>query len=279
MPTHGIASVLSPLALTLLPAGSSGPGQAVHPARPRHESGRRRIPPQASIAASNGAGGAWYIFPTATSRSGGDGRSSRRTARWWRPTTRRAARGPALAWSWPVHADGSGVTRVFAPLPDDILAEEQHQYYLYSLLRLVPLKEKGVKLHAVFPDSAGHAGIRVERAGRLPVMMYFDSAGTGGADGDPSSRCLGRWRVTLQVLSFGGSTHVEWRALVQANGDPARGQAVLRPGRGFAGNEAIDRGPAARGPALTTPTPESRRATWPPRYRATPAAGRRPHRW
>ena len=93
----------------------------------------------------------------------------------------------------------------FTPLPEDILAEEQHQYYLYSLLRLVPLEEKGVKLHAVFPDSSGHAGLRVERAGRLPVTMYFDSAGQvvrmvtqfalpGPVAGD------------LQVLSFYGST-------------------------------------------------------------------------
>lgn len=66
---------------------------------------------------------------------------------------------------------------VFSPLPEDILAEEQHQYYLYSLLRLVPLKAKGVKLHPVFPDAAGNAGFRVERQGRLPVTMYFDSAG------------------------------------------------------------------------------------------------------
>lgn len=65
----------------------------------------------------------------------------------------------------------------WTPLPDDLLAEEQHQFYLYSLLRLVTLKEKGVKLHAVFPDSAGHPGFRVDRAGRLPVAMYFDSAG------------------------------------------------------------------------------------------------------
>lgn len=65
----------------------------------------------------------------------------------------------------------------FTTLPDDLLAEEQHQYYLYSLLRLVTLKEKGVKLQGVFPDSAGHAGFTVERKGRLPVTMYFDSAG------------------------------------------------------------------------------------------------------
>ncbi len=66
---------------------------------------------------------------------------------------------------------------LFTPLPDDLLVEEQHQYYLYSLLRLVPLKERGVKLQKVFPDSMGNAGFTVERAGRLPVTMYFDSAG------------------------------------------------------------------------------------------------------
>ena len=97
---------------------------------------------------------------------------------------------------------------LFTPLPDDILAEEQHQYYLYSLLRLVPLKEKGVKLHSVFPDSMGNPGFTVERAGRLPVTMYFDSAGRvmrmvtrfalpGPVAGDP------------QVLRLYGSTESE----------------------------------------------------------------------
>ena len=66
---------------------------------------------------------------------------------------------------------------LFTPLPEDLLAEEQHQYYLYSLLRLVTLKEKGVKLRPVFPDSTGNAGFTVERRGRLPVTMYFDSTG------------------------------------------------------------------------------------------------------
>lgn len=94
-------------------------------------------------------------------------------------TTYDTLRGPATARSLIVAGPRGWIRRdtTFTPLPDDILAEEQHQYYLYSLLRLVPLKETGVKLHAVFPDSAGHAGFRVERRGRLPVTMFFDSAG------------------------------------------------------------------------------------------------------
>ncbi len=94
-------------------------------------------------------------------------------------TTYDTLRGPATARSLIVAGPRGWIRRdtAFTPLPDDILAEEQHQYYLYSLLRLVPLREKGVKLHAVFPDSAGHAGFRVERRGRLPVTMFFDSAG------------------------------------------------------------------------------------------------------
>lgn len=43
----------------------------------------------------------------------------------------------------------------FTTLPEDLLAEEQHQYYLYSLLRLVTLKEKGVKLHGCAARTGG----------------------------------------------------------------------------------------------------------------------------
>lgn len=110
----------------------------------------------------------------------------------------------------------------FTPLPEDLLAEEQHQYYLYSLLRLVTLKEKGVKLSPVFPDSSGHAGFRVERAGRLPVTMYFDSAGRvlrmltvfalpGPVAGDPQVVTLHgatesngvRWFQRMEILRAG----------------------------------------------------------------------------
>ncbi len=111
---------------------------------------------------------------------------------------------------------------VFTPLPEDLLAEEQHQYYLYSLLRLVTLKEKGVRLHQVFPDSVGNEGFRVERAGRLPVTMYFDSAGRvtsmvtrfaqpGPVEGDPQLVRLSgttesngvRWFRRMEIMREG----------------------------------------------------------------------------
>ena len=129
-------------------------------------------------------------------------------------TTYDTLRGPATARSLVVAGPRGWIRRdtSFTPLPDDILAEEQHQYYRYSLLRLAPLKEKGVKLHAVFPDSAGHPGFRVERNGRLPVTMYFDSAGrvmrmvTTFALPGPVA-------ADAQVLEFYGSTEsngVRW---------------------------------------------------------------------
>src|SRR6185295_5152668 len=63
------------------------------------------------------------------------------------------------------------------PLAAATLAEERHQFYLYSLLRLVPLQQRGVRLMPVPSDSAGNAGLRVEQPGRLPVTLYVDSAG------------------------------------------------------------------------------------------------------
>jgi hypothetical protein len=60
------------------------------------------------------------------------------------------------------------------PMPNAMLTEERHQFYLYALLRLLPLEDPSVKLTHVVPDSAGNAGLLVESPGRLPVTMYFD---------------------------------------------------------------------------------------------------------
>lgn len=59
-------------------------------------------------------------------------------------------------------------------MPNAVLTEERHQFYLYSLLRLVPLEAAGVKLTRVVADSAGNPGLLVESTGRLPVTMYFN---------------------------------------------------------------------------------------------------------
>ena len=61
-----------------------------------------------------------------------------------------------------------------SPMPGAVLTEERHQFYLYSLLRLLPLQSPGVKLTRVVDDSAGNAGLIVESPGRLQVTMYFD---------------------------------------------------------------------------------------------------------
>lgn len=59
-------------------------------------------------------------------------------------------------------------------MPDAILVEERHQFYLYALLRLLPLEAPGVRLTPTASDSAGNVGILVAAPGRLPVTMYFD---------------------------------------------------------------------------------------------------------
>lgn len=59
-------------------------------------------------------------------------------------------------------------------MPNVVLNEERHQFYLYSLLRLLPLEAPGVRLTRVVADSVGNAGLLVESPGRLPVTMYFD---------------------------------------------------------------------------------------------------------
>ena len=112
----------------------------------------------------------------------------------------------------------------------------------------MPLKEKGVKLQTVFPDSTGNAGFRVERAGRLPVTMYFDSAGR-------VMRMVTRFALPgpvagdLQVVRLYGYDGIGRGAVVPAHGDPARGQAVLRPGDRLAGGEATIDDSLLAGPA------------------------------
>jgi hypothetical protein len=59
------------------------------------------------------------------------------------------------------------------PMPPDQLVEEQHQFYLYSLLRLLPLRDTAVTLTSLPADSIGEPGILVHRAGRLDVALYF----------------------------------------------------------------------------------------------------------
>jgi hypothetical protein len=62
------------------------------------------------------------------------------------------------------------------PLPDALVAHEREQFYLYYLLRLVPLRSAGFQLTPLAPDSSGHEGLRVTSPGRRDVDLYFDKA-------------------------------------------------------------------------------------------------------
>jgi len=80
----------------------------------------------------------------------------------------------------------------FQPMPPAMLANERDEFYLYEVMRLVPLRAPGVTLTAVPPDSLGQAGFRAEQPGRPPVEVYVDSAGR-----------LAHLRITVQDPSGG----------------------------------------------------------------------------
>jgi hypothetical protein len=61
-----------------------------------------------------------------------------------------------------------------AAMPPELLIEERHQFYLYQVLRLVPLLDPAFSLQAVPPDSQGHAGLRVKHPDHPEVILYLD---------------------------------------------------------------------------------------------------------
>jgi hypothetical protein len=63
----------------------------------------------------------------------------------------------------------------FAPMPPNMLASERDAFYLYSVIRLVPLRN--AMLSRISPDSAGNEGIRASMAGRPAVDLYVDATG------------------------------------------------------------------------------------------------------
>jgi hypothetical protein len=62
-------------------------------------------------------------------------------------------------------------------MPATMLASERAEFYLYELIRLVPLRSPGVTLSAAPPDTLGQQGIRVEQPGRPSAALYFDEGG------------------------------------------------------------------------------------------------------
>jgi hypothetical protein len=65
----------------------------------------------------------------------------------------------------------------FTPLTEAMLANERDAFYLYSVMRLVPLREPGVRLVTLPADSAGNAGFGARQRGRPDVDVYVDGEG------------------------------------------------------------------------------------------------------
>jgi len=94
-------------------------------------------------------------------------------------TTYEVEKGPSTARTLVLAGTRAWLRRdtTMAPLPASFVAEERHQFYLYSLLRVLPLLDDATRLTALAADSTGLRGLRVERPGRLPVDLYFTADG------------------------------------------------------------------------------------------------------
>ena len=66
---------------------------------------------------------------------------------------------------------------VFTPMPPVVLAAERDEFYLYHLMRLVPLLAPGVELAPAPPDTLGQEGFEARAPGRPEVFAYVDAAG------------------------------------------------------------------------------------------------------
>ncbi len=66
--------------------------------------------------------------------------------------------------------------RQMMPLAPEAVAHERDQFYLYHLMRLVPLRGSAYRLSPPATDSLGRKRIRVTHSGRPSVDLAFDSA-------------------------------------------------------------------------------------------------------
>ena len=94
-------------------------------------------------------------------------------------TTFDVARGPGSMRALVVAAPRGWLVNgeQFEPMAASLLASEREQFYLYDVMRLVPLRDAEVTLTAIPRDSAGNAGFRAERAGRPAVDVHVDGTG------------------------------------------------------------------------------------------------------
>jgi hypothetical protein len=66
---------------------------------------------------------------------------------------------------------GDAAPAVMSP---ELLVEERHQFYLYQVLRLVPLLDPAFTLSTEVTDSLGRTALRVAHANHPDVILYLD---------------------------------------------------------------------------------------------------------
>jgi hypothetical protein len=88
-------------------------------------------------------------------------------------------RGPSTTRSMVIAAPRGWVVRndSFTPLPDPVIANERDAFFLYDVIRLVPLRDSAVRLSRISADSLGQRGFRAEHPGRPAVELFVDSTG------------------------------------------------------------------------------------------------------
>lgn len=65
----------------------------------------------------------------------------------------------------------------FDPMPPSMLANERDEFYLYDVMRLVPLQTPAVTPTSVPRDSLGQRGFRASQSGRPDLELYVDDDG------------------------------------------------------------------------------------------------------
>jgi len=147
-----------------------------------------------------------------------------------------------------------------APLAPEQLAHERDQFYLYYLMRLVPLRGTGYRLSRLDEDSAGRARIHVAHAGRPDVDLAFDSGGNLVALSDSITDPVSHTRVRQDVVLSGQlqAAGVRWprRITITWDGKPYFDLQILA----FSPlTQLVD--PLLQGPAAAPPRRPSARAT------------------
>jgi len=65
----------------------------------------------------------------------------------------------------------------YTPMPAALLASERDEFYLYDVMRLVPLRDAAVTLTPIASDTLGQAGFRAAQPGRPAVDVHVTADG------------------------------------------------------------------------------------------------------